>query len=131
MVDGGPAAFSNNFGEVLPDRVVFNVRKSLFGGSIREDLPVKHITSVRYETQRWPVWGVVLGLIGLVMFSTDAAIVGIILIGVAILLIAGVPAVTINTAGGDRRVSLGRPFQTGEAEAYAAAVRDSVFRTQS
>jgi len=124
------SGFSNGFGEVATDRITFNVRKSLFGGTIREDFPVKHITSVRHETKRWPIWGVIFILVGIGALSSGsggAVLFGLVLAALGVVLLIGVGAVAINTAGGERRVSLGRPFQNSEAEAYAAAVRASVF----
>ena len=124
---GESSNFANSFGEVRADRIVFNVRKSLLGGTVREDLPVKHITSVRYETKRWPIWGAIFVLIGVALLANGSYLVGLILTAIGVLLIAGVPSVAVNTAGGELRVSLGRPFQNGEAESYASAVRSSVF----
>lgn len=122
--------FQNEFGEVYAERITFNVRKSLFGGAVREDFPVKHITSVRHETKRWPIWGAILILVGLAALSSGSGggiLIGLVLAALGVVLLVGVGAVSVNTAGGERRISLGKPFQNAEAEAYARAVREAVF----
>jgi hypothetical protein len=118
--------FRNGFGEVMPDRIVFNVKKSLFSGSIREDFPVRHITSVRYETKRSPISGIILGLVGLVLLKASF-IIAIIVLAISALLLFGTPSVSINSAGGERRVSVGSPFSGADAQRYVEAVREALF----
>lgn len=122
--------FSNAFGEVSPDRIVFNVKKNLFSGSIREDFPIRHITSVRFETKRSPILGVILALMGLI-FLKGLTIIALIILAIAALLLIGSPSVTINSAGGERRVSLGTPFSGKEAQKYVVAVREALFAKES
>ncbi len=77
-------------------------------------------------------------MVGLGVLAAIVALIGLsigdggILIGgiagaVAVYLLIGFPAVSINTAGGERRVSVGSPFQRAEAEEYASAVRKALF----
>jgi hypothetical protein len=119
-------AFSNRFGEVHADRITFNVRKSWFAGSIREDIPSKHITTVRIETKRSVVIGVILILIGLVFIN---GIIGWLALVLGVFFLLGAPTVTIFTAGGDSRSSQGNPFQGSEGESFASAVRASIFKS--
>ena len=121
-------SFSNKFGEVLPDRIVFYLRKSFFGGSVREEYAVKHITSIRHESKKWPIWGIVSGLFGLISLNSSPLL-GLVFLGIAAILFIGVPSVTINSAGGERHTSYGSFSDGEEAKAYARAVREVVFGT--
>jgi hypothetical protein len=82
-------SFLNGFGEVHADRVTFNVRKSWFAGSIREDIPAKHITTVRMETKRTVGAGIVLALVGLVLIKS---VFGWIALAIAVYLIGCTPS---------------------------------------
>lgn len=129
MADTGN--FSNGFGTVMHDRVSFNVKKSFFGGTSVEDLPMRHVTSIRSETTRQIGVGILFLLIGIGCLAAGSGIVtlvGLIIAALGALFLWGFPSVTINTAGGDKRVSLGNPTQRGEADAYAAAVRQQLFK---
>lgn len=121
--------FSNVFGEVSSDRIVFNAKKSLFSGSVREDFPIRHITSVRFETKRHPILGAVLVIAGLIFLKS--LIVALILIGIGAYLLIGSPSVSINSAGGEQRISVGTPFSGQEAQQYVAAVREALFSKES
>lgn len=123
------AIVSNEFGTVYADRIGFYAQKGWFGGGSLEELPVRHVTSVRMDIMRSPVWGIVFILAGLGgMAIGDAAIIlGILLIAWGALLLWGSPAVRVNTAGNDARPARGFPWQRGAAEAYVAAVRKALF----
>ena len=118
--------FRNGFGEVMPDRIVFYAKKSLFSGAIREDFPIRHITSVRYETKRSPVWGILLALAGLILFKSSF-ILALLVLAIAAVLLIGTPSVSINSAGGEQRVSVGTPFSGADAQHYVEAVRGALF----
>jgi hypothetical protein len=126
MASRAVSTISNRFGEVYPDRVRFNVKKSWFSGSVEEEFAMRHITSVRTETTRNPVWGGILVLVGLA-FLSSSVLAGLVLGGIGVLLLIGSPSVTINTAGGERRTSIGSPFSGSEASEYAGAVRSALF----
>jgi hypothetical protein len=88
---------SNPFGTVTDKRVVYFREKGWFSGGSREDVPLKHVTSVRIDIKRHPVAGIVLGLIGLAMLASGEAgliIGGVVLITLAGLLLWGSPSVT-------------------------------------
>lgn len=129
MASSGISTFSNGFGEVYADRVRFNVKKGWLGGTVEEEFAMRHITSVRCETTRSPVWGAILVIVGLLLLSNGggAALIGLIAGGIGILLLIGSPSVTINTAGGERRTSVGTPMQKNEANEYSSAVRRALF----
>lgn len=123
-------SFSNEFGSVYADRVGFYASKGWFGGGRLEELPIRHVTSVRLETTRKPVIGIVLILAGLACFapgSGAAMVFGVLLIAVGILQLIGWPQVTINTAGNDLRTSTGGVWQKSNAEAFVGAVRKALF----
>jgi len=48
--------FSNEFGTVTKDRVTYFRKKGWFSGGSREDVPIRHVTSVRYEKTRSIGW---------------------------------------------------------------------------
>ena len=125
----GALQFENGFGQVFSDRVCFHLKKPWFGGGVQEDYALRHITTVRAEVSRNVLLGVILGLIGLVCISGGGGmvIVGLVLIGLAVLAIIGNPAVTIVTAGGEPRTSIGAFSQHQDATAFAAAVKEALF----
>jgi len=121
--------FSNEFGAVQSDRIALYAKKSWFGGGSLEELPIRHVTSVRLETSRSVVGGILLMLVGLGALSLGggAIVVGPILAALGVVLLLGWPAVTINTAGNDLRRMTGTIFSKPAAEAYVAAVRKALF----
>jgi hypothetical protein len=103
---------SNAFGTATNKWAVYFRAKGWFSGGSREDVPLKHVTSVRINTKRHPVVGIVLGLVGLAMLgSGEAGVVigGVVLIVLAGLLLLGSPSVIVNTAGGDLSAARGFP----------------------
>ena len=124
------ASFTNEFGSVYSDRVAFNDKKGWFGGGSEEELPIRHVTSVKMETTRRPILGVILVLVGFTCFSAGSAgtiLGGIVAMLLGVLMIIGWPTVTINTAGNDLRRATGGAWQKAEAQAFVAAVRKSLF----
>lgn len=124
---------SNEFGTVYTDRVGFYSQKGWFGGGSQEELPMRHITSVRLDITRHVIWGAILVLVGLAAFSAKGAgiAVGILLVLWGALLLWGSPSVRVNTAGNDLRPARGLPWQRPAAEAYVAAVRKALFEKQA
>jgi hypothetical protein len=124
--------FSNEFGTVYSDRVAFYAKKGWFGGGVLEELPIRHITSVRIETSRKVIVALILCLIGILAFANAGGaagtyLLGLIFLGLGVILMLGWPAVTINTAGGDLRRSTGGFWQKQAAEDFVAAVRKALF----
>jgi hypothetical protein len=119
--------FSNIFGSVSEKRVVYFRKKGWLSGGSREDVPLRHVTSVRVENTRSIIGGIVFVLIGL---STIAFVVGIIPLAIGILLLWGSPAVLINTAGTDLSAAKGWPWQRGDAEKFVEALRKQLFKEQ-
>jgi hypothetical protein len=128
-VDSTPT-FTNEFGAVYTDRVAFYAKKGWFGGGVLEELPIRHVTSVRLETTRNVVGGVILVLVGLLLLyngSGGMMLAGVIAAALGVLMLIGWPAVTINTAGNDLRRSTGGVWQQSNANAFVGAVRKALF----
>ncbi|HEX3942794.1 MAG TPA: hypothetical protein VHW69_01785 [Rhizomicrobium sp.] len=122
-------AFSNEFGAVQSDRIALYAKKSWFGGGSLEELPIRHVTSVRLETSRSVFGSILLLIIGLgaLYVGGGGIVVGLILAALGVVLLLGWPAVTINTAGNDLRRMTGTIFSKPAAEAYVTAVRKALF----
>jgi len=127
---GDTSSFSNEFGEVFPDRIVVYSKKSWFGGGSREDLPIRHVTSVRFETARSVVTGIILVLLGLASFGSGSGGVifaGLLLIALGVVLLMGWPKVCVNTSGNDLQIMTGTFLQRQAAEQYVAEVKKALF----
>jgi len=118
--------FANNvFGTVSDKRVVYFRKKSWFSGGSREDVPLRHVTSVRVEKTRSIIWGIIFIVIGL---FTICFVVGVIPLAIGILLLWGSPTVVVNTAGGDLSAAKGWPWQKKDAEEFVEALRKQLFK---
>ncbi len=120
---------SNQFGTVTNKRVVYFRNKGWFSGGSRQDIPLKHVTSVRLDTSRSVIGGIFLLLIGLVLLAADGGVkvVAIVVIALAVLLLWGSPSVVVNTAGNDLNVAKGFPWLRGEATMFVEALRKQLF----
>ena len=116
------------FGTVTNDRVIYFRNKGWFRGGSREDVPLRHVTSVRFEKTRHIVWAIILILIGLATLSPDFKCIGIIPLSIGILLILGSPTVVVNTAGGDLTSMKGFPWQTKYANEFVETLRKKLFK---
>ena len=116
---------NNMFGSVSDKRVVYFRKKSWFSGGSREDVPLKHVTSVRIEKTRSIIGGIIFVLIGL---ATICFLVGIIPLVIGIILLWGSPTVVVNTAGGDLSAAKGWPWQKEAAEEFVEALRKQLFK---
>lgn len=123
---------SNSFGTVTSKRVIYNRSKSWFGSGTREDIPLKHVTSVRVEISRSILGGILFALVGLSLIaggaSAFAVFIGLGLLALAALLLWGSPAVVVNTAGQDLRPARGAPWERAEADSFVEALRQQIFR---
>lgn len=117
--------FSNPFGEITDKRVVYYRKKGWFSGGSREDVPLKHVTSVRFETSRSIIAGIILILVGL---ATLAYIIGILPLALGIILIWGSPSVVVNTAGGDLEAMKAFPWHRNSAVEFVKALRNQLFK---
>lgn len=115
----------NPFGVVTDRRVVYYRRKGWFSGGSREDVSLKHVTSIRLEIDRRMLGGILLVLLGLVLLVW---VIGIVPLVLGILLLWGSPTVVITTAAGDREAMKGWPWQRELAEDFAKAVRGQLFK---
>jgi hypothetical protein len=114
---------SNIFGTVTHTAVRFNVKKWIFAGTSEETLPIRHVTSVRVETSRHWIWGILLVILGLATLKIG---VGILFLALAIILIWGSPKVVVNTAGGDLRPSVSWPWKRDDARLFEKALREEL-----
>lgn len=119
----------NEFGTVTNKRVIYYRSKSWFSGGSREDIPLKHVTSVRLETSRSVLLGILLLLIGLACLGAGdgAPIIGIFLLALSVLLLWGSPTVVVNTAGNDVNTAKGLPWTKKNASGFVEALRKQLF----
>jgi hypothetical protein len=119
----------NEFGTVTSKRVIYYREKGWFSGGSREDIPLQHVTSVRLDTKRSLLGGVLLLLVGLAMLGASGGlkIIGVVLILLAVLLLWGSPTVVVNTAGRDLNASKGLPWKRPAANAFVEALRQQLF----
>ena len=120
------------FGTVTSKRVVYYGAKTWFSGGSREDIPLKHVTSVSLEVTRSVLLGLFLVIIGVSLLAAPGAVgaakvVGASLLGLAVLLLWGSPSVKVNTAGQDKKAARGLPWHRGQATAFVEAVRSQLF----
>lgn len=120
---------SNQFGAVTNKRVVYFRDKGWFRGGSRQDIPLKHVTSVRLDTSRSILGGIFLLVIGLALLNAAGGtkVVGVALAALAILLLWGSPTVVVNTAGNDLNAAKGFPWMRSEANAFVEALRSQLF----
>lgn len=131
-VEGTEQTFVENpFGTITSKRVVYYRAKGWFSGGSREDIPLQHVTSVRLDTSRSIVGGILVLLIGLASFSVGKVFifVGIICVALAIIFLWGSPAVVVNTSGQDLNAAKGLPWQRSEAHAFVEALRKQLFKS--
>ena len=129
--DAPRAVTDTSFGTVTDRQVTYFYKKGWIHNGIREDLPIRHITSVRLETSRHPFRGVILLILGIgALFGGEvvSVVLGLVLIAFAVLLLWGSPRVVVNTAGGDMRPATGWPWTRPEAEHFVMALRQELFK---
>jgi hypothetical protein len=127
MAEAAPETtyLENPFGVVTDRRVVYYRKKDWFSGGSREDVPLKHVTSIRFEISRSMLGGILLILLGLALLMW---VVGVVPLALGVLLVWGSPRVIVTTAAGDREAMKGWPWDREPAEAFAKAVRDQLFK---
>jgi hypothetical protein len=118
------------FGSVTNKRVIYFRNKGWFRGGSREDIPLKHITSVRLDVTRRIVMGGLLLLYGLFLIKLAGFwgfVLGFIPGGLGVLLLWGSPSVVVNTAGQDLKAARGFPWKREEATLFVEALRKQLF----
>lgn len=114
---------SNRFGTVTNLAVHYNVKKNAFAGVKREDLIMRHVVAARLETTRHAVWGALLALVGVILFSgSSASILAIIPLAAGIFLLWGMQKVSVTAADGAARPSVSWPWTRSEAEEFVNGV---------
>ncbi len=113
----------NDFGTVTNKRVIFYEKKGWFGGGSRQDIPLKHVTSVRLEFSRDVGWGISLSLVGLLMISAG---IGIPILIAGLLLLYGSPLIIVSTSGNNRSELKGYPWDRQKAELFINELRNQL-----
>lgn len=117
----------NRFGMVTTLSVRYNEKKNLFAGIAKENLPMRHVTSIKLETSRHAIWGAILGVIGLIIFlagfqgGAGAVFFGAIILALGVFLIWGWPKVVVYS-GGQPHGAVSWPWTRGEADTFKKAV---------
>ena len=117
------------FGNVTDKRVIF--RKKWVGGGSRVDIPLKHVTSVRLDTNRSLLLIATLIVIAIACFyvrSDSAIFVGVLALMLDVLLLRGSPTIIVNTSGRDTERRQGQPWQRRQADEFAEAIRRQLVR---
>ena len=120
----------NEFGTVTNKRVVYYRNKGWLSGGSREDIPLQHVTSVRLDTSRNIIIGLLFLLVGLIMLAAGGSIkmiLGLVLLALAVILLWGSPLVVVNTAGRDLNAAKGWPWHRQKASAFVEALRTQLF----
>lgn len=112
------------FGMVTSDHLIYNVQRGWFSEGSRYDIPLSQVTSVKLETRRHPIFGILLVLVALACRAAGpiGTLIAIIPLASAVLLLWGSPLVRVNTADGDLRTASRPPWTRPEAEWFVAAV---------
>jgi hypothetical protein len=128
MAEGG--GVNTTFGTVTDKRVIYFTRKGWLAGGTREDIPLRHVTSIRLEISRHIIGGSFLLLMGLLFMASPGAakVLALIPLALGTLLLWGSPKVVLNTAGGDLRPERGLPWTRPEADKFVMAVRAQLFK---
>jgi len=121
--------FSNSYGTITTKRVTYFRKKGWFSGGSREDVPLKQVVSVRYDTKRHIFVGLFFLFLGLVFVSSGngvAILIGIVFILWGILNLWGGQLVDVVTTGGTNNLMVGLPWDK-EAEEFVRALRGQLF----
>jgi hypothetical protein len=112
------------FGTVTSDHLIYNVQRGWFSEESQQEIPLRHVTSVRLETRRHPIFGILLVLVALACRAAGPVgmMIAIVPLALAILLLWGSPLVRVNTTDGDLQPVSGLPWTRPEAEWFVAAV---------
>jgi hypothetical protein len=117
------------FGTVTSKRVIYNRSRGWFSGGSREDISLAHVTSVRMDTTRHLLFGILLLFVGLGLLgaqSTNGVLAGIVCVALAVLLVWGSPTVYVNTAGQDRNRASSWPWHRQQASEFVEAIRQQI-----
>lgn len=112
------------FGVLTSDHLIYNVQRGWFSEGSRQDIPLRHVTSVTLETRRHPIFGILLVLVALACRAADpiGILIAIVPLAFAVLLLWGSPSVRVKIADDDLPPVSGLPWTRPEAEWFVAAV---------
>jgi hypothetical protein len=116
--------------DITGSRIIYFTKKGWLAGGAREDIPLRHVTSIRLETSRHIIVGLFLLFVGLGFMAAPGAakVLALIPLALGVLLLWGSPKVVLNTAGGDLRPARGLPWTRPEADKFVVAVRAQLFK---
>lgn len=117
------------FGTVTSKRVIYNRSRGWFSGGSREDIALAHVTSVRIDTKRHVLWGILLALVGLTLLggqTGNGIFAGLVCLALAALFVWGSPTVYVNTAGQDRNRASSWPWHRQQATDFVEAIRQQI-----
>jgi len=112
------------FGMVTSDHLIYHVQRGWLSERSCQDIPLRHVTSVKLEIKRHPIFAILLVLVALACQAVDpiGILIAIIPLAFAVLLLWGSPLVRVNTTDGDLPPVSGLPWTRPEAEWFVAAV---------
>jgi hypothetical protein len=132
MTQVGEKMIANTlFGTVTDRRVTYFRNKSWFTGGSQQDLPLRHVTSVRVDVTRSIFGGLFFVVVAFIIFgAADGAskVIALLPLALGILVLWGSPKVVVNTAGGDLNAATSWPWTRDEAESFASALRGQLFK---
>ena len=123
--------FSNIFGTITDDRLTYFRRKTWLRGGSREDVPLKHVTSVRYDVARSVFLGIILILAGFGAMSSGSGsgiFASLLAFFFGALLLWGSPVVAVNTSGNDLNTMTSWPWNRGLAQEFTDTLRKKLFK---
>ena len=134
MSSGGETVIASTpFGEVTTKRVTFQTKKGLLSGGRREDIPIRHITSVTVATYRRIKAALFLALVGIIVVAAApgaAKVIGVLVILLAIFMVWGTPIVLLHATGGETRGAKGWQWMRGQAHEFTTALRNEMFKDE-
>jgi hypothetical protein len=85
---------------------------------------MRHVVAARLETLRHPIWGAILILLGIgwLWYSGSISLLVIILLTAGVLLIWGLPRVSVTAADGAERPSVGWPWTRSATKKFVDGV---------
>lgn len=119
-------------GIVTPTMVIVIPRGIVGIFSRHEEIAIRHITAVRAQTWRAGIAGIVLVVVAVAALAR-AASAGVVAVAVLLLFLGavtlwGIPSVIISTSDGRSRRALGNLLDADEANRFASAVHEEIFR---
>ena len=131
--------FSNIFGTITEDRLTFYDKKGWLKGGNRQDVSLKHITSIKHEIERAIFRGILLLIFGVTLFFNSISnaplgaamtwkLMGLALAFFGFLSLWGYPLIAINTAGNEIGIMKSWPWNRKMAQDFVNFLRKKTFK---